>query len=263
MLPTIELFGVEIAMYGVMIVFGTAAGILTAVLRSGKTGQPKEDLLYASLYGTIGVIIGAKVLYIITILPLIIENFDLLIHDPDEAMALLAGGFVFYGGLIGGISAVGIYCRQYGLRFFPLAEALVPSIPLIHAFGRVGCFFAGCCHGIEFPPPIGMYFSKSPVAPHDVALFPVQLLESALNLAIFAVLLILGKKRRRQGVVLGAYLLMYAPLRFILEYLRADAWRGIFLGLSTSQWISIALLIAGSVLVSGRILVEDLQAGDK
>lgn len=249
LLPTFRVFGVDIAMYGLMVLAGIAAGIIVAVLRAQITAQKKDDLFFASLYGAIGTVIGAKILYLITILPDIIRNFDYLIHHLDEASILLTGGFVFYGGLIGGVSAILIYCKQYKLRFFPLVEALTPSIPLIHAFGRMGCFFAGCCYGIEFPQPIGMYFSKSPVAPHNVPLFPVQLLEAILNLVIFAILLYVARRRRRPGVIIGSYLIMYPISRFTLEYFRYDEYRGFFLGLSTSQWISIALFIAGLYLV--------------
>jgi len=253
LLPTFKVFGVDVAMYGLMVLIGIAAGIIVAVLRAKITGQKKDDLFFASLYGAIGTVIGAKILYLITILPDILRKFDYLIRNLDEASVLLTGGFVFYGGLIGGVLAILIYCRQYKLRFFPLVEALTPSIPLIHAFGRMGCFFAGCCYGIEFPPPIGMYFNKSPVAPHDIPLFPVQLLEAILNLIIFAVLIYAARKRRRPGVVIGSYLIMYPISRFILEYFRYDEYRGFLLGLSTSQWISIALFAAGLFLVSKTV----------
>jgi len=249
-------FGTEVAMYGLMILTGLAAGIVAAVARSKTTGQRKDDLIFASIYGAMGAAVGAKILYLITILPEIIGNLDYLIGHPDEAYALLGGGFVFYGGLIGGVAAIMLYCRQYKLRFFPLMEALIPSVPLVHAFGRIGCFFAGCCYGIVFPPPIGLYFHKSPVAPHDVPLFPVQLLEAALNLIIFAVLLYVAGKRRRPGFVLGFYLVMYTIARFMLEYLRYDEHRGVYSGLSTSQWISVVLFAAGLILAAFSVHVN-------
>jgi phosphatidylglycerol:prolipoprotein diacylglycerol transferase len=151
-LPTIDVFGFHIAMYGLMILCGAAAGIIAAVLRSGITGLKRDDLVYASLYGAIGTAVGAKLMYIITVLPDIVRNFRYLTSDWNALSAILTGGFVFYGGFLGGALAIWIYCRQYKLGFFPMIEALTPSIPLIHAFGRLGCFFAGCCYGIEYPP---------------------------------------------------------------------------------------------------------------
>lgn len=245
MLPQIDIFGFEVAMYGLMIVFGVAAGILVAVIRTKNTEHKREDLVFASLYAAIGTVVGAKLLYLLTILPFIIENLNAIFSSKELLNQILTGGFVFYGGVIGGAFAIFLYCRIYKLGFLSVIDALIPSVPLVHAFGRLGCFFAGCCYGIEFPEPIGMYFNRSPFAPHNVTLFPVQLVESACNLVIFLLLLLIARRVRERGVVLGSYLIIYPIARFILEYFRWDEYRGFIFGLSTSQWISIVLFIAG------------------
>lgn len=249
MLPTIQVFGFEIAMYGLLIVIGMGLGMAVAAMRARKNGQTAQDVLFAGIFAIIGLVIGAKLLYLVTILPGLVRNFSYLLDHPETIAALLSGGFVFYGGLLGGILGLWVYTRLYKLDFWGMTDALIPSVPLMHAFGRLGCFCAGCCYGIPFPAPLGLFFDASPVAPHGVALFPVQLLEALLNLMIFGLLLWYARKPRGRGRVIGLYMSTYAVMRFLLEFLRFDAERGGFWGLSTSQWISLALLPVGLYLL--------------
>ncbi len=243
MKPFIHLFGFKTATYGLLILLGFSIGILIAVLRSHINNQKKEDVFYASLFSAIGLIIGAKLLYIVINIPYIVDNFKVIISNPKYIIDILQSGFVFYGGLVGAIVSIYIYTKKYKVDFVSLIETLAPSFPLIHAFGRLGCFFAGCCYGIPFNPPIGMMFNESMVAPHNIALFPVQLLEALLNILIFIFLIIYARKKRSRGNVISIYLIFYSVVRFIVEYLRYDAERGFLAGISTSQWFSIIILI--------------------
>lgn len=244
MKPFIHLFGFPIATYGLLILIGFIIGILIALLRADKHNQKKEDVFYASLFAVIGLIIGAKLVYLLINIPYIIDNFKAIIKNPQYIIAMLQGGFVFYGGLVGAIILMYVYTKKYKIDFIDLVETLTPSFPLIHAFGRLGCFFAGCCYGIPFKAPIGMRFSQSPVAPNNIELFPVQLLESSLNVLIFIFLIIYARKKRSKGNLISIYLIFYSIVRFFLEYLRYDAERGFWLGVSTSQWFSIIIIIA-------------------
>lgn len=249
MLPTITIGDFTIAMYGLLILIGFALGCLVSVFRSSKCGVPKEDVFYSILFGAIGVVIGGKILYILTILKPLIEHFSELIQSPENILGLLGGGFVFYGGLFGGIIGVYLYSKIYRIPFYPLIQVMIPAIPLIHAFGRLGCFCAGCCYGIPFDPPIGMMFQASPVAPHDITLFPVQLLEAGLNLILFFVLYYGISRVENKISLLGFYLICYGVIRFITEFFRYDAERGSWLIFSTSQWISLLVVPCGIVLM--------------
>ena len=261
MLPAVEIFGFKVAMYGLLIVVGVGLGMAVAALRAKKNGQTAQDVLFGGIFAIIGLVIGAKLLYLATILPGIVRNFSYLLDHPESIAALLSGGFVFYGGLIGGIFGRWVYTRMYKLNFWGMTDALVPSVPLMHAFGRLGCFCAGCCYGMPFPAPLGLSFDASPVAPHGVTLFPVQLLEAFLNLIIFGVLLLYARKPRGRGKIIGLYMSAYAVMRFLLEFLRFDAERGGFWGLSTSQWISLILLPIGLYLLLTNKNKKQNQAG--
>ena len=165
---------------------------------------------------------------------------------------LFTNGFVFYGGLIGAVLAMWWYTHHFKMDFWQSVELLIPSVPLVHAFGRIGCFCGGCCYGIPFDPPIGIAFTNSPVAPNGIPLFPVQLVEAGLNFLLFFFLLWFARKPRPQGRILGAYVIAYAVIRFVLEFLRYDYERGILWVFSTSQWISLILLPIGIWLLARR-----------
>ena len=136
----------------------------------------------------------------------------------------------------------------------PHLDGTVVALPLMHAFGRAGCFFAGCCYGVRCDGPLAVTFHSSPAAPNGVGLFPVQLLEAALNLVLFACFCAVFRSRARAARIscTGLYLCAYAVIRFFVEFLRGDAARGLWLGLSTSQWCSIAALAAGIWLLLRR-----------
>jgi phosphatidylglycerol---prolipoprotein diacylglyceryl transferase len=262
MLPYIDLFEQKIPMYGVMIVVGIAVATLIAWRFPVSKGIPRQDIGFASCYAGIGAFIGSRALYIAVTLPQILSWPNPPAFTIELVRCLLSGA-VFYGGLFGGILAVSIYAKQFNIDVLDLIDALTPFLPLVHAFGRVGCFFAGCCYGIPVSAPWGLVFRQDSLAPHDEALFPVQLLEAVLNLSLFAGLFLLSRQERPRGRVFGLYLASYGVMRFALEFLRNDAIRGHFLDLSTSQWISLFLIPSGIfLLLRSKISVKKHRYND-
>ncbi|MCI9273020.1 MAG: prolipoprotein diacylglyceryl transferase [Clostridiales bacterium] len=249
-LPYIDLFGFRVATYGLLILVGAILGIVVALLRAKRYHQKKEDVLFCALFAGIGVAVGAKLLYLVTILPDLIQNWNTLMADPAYLTSIITGGFVFYGGLIGAVLMLLVYCKRYKIDTLSILDLFAPAIPLIHAIGRLGCFSAGCCYGRPAEPPWGMLFPNSVAGPQDVPLLPVQLYESVLNLLLFAGLLLLSHKVTKRGALIGCYLISYAAIRFVLEFFRYDYVRGFLFGISTSQWISILLLPLGLLLVA-------------
>ncbi|MBQ8514124.1 MAG: prolipoprotein diacylglyceryl transferase [Ruminococcus sp.] len=248
MYPYIEFLSMEIGTYGVFCVLGGALAFLLALLNRRHSGLDFYDVAEAAAAVIVGAVVGAKVLYLIV-------DFDTVQHiirehgmNRETLMDLMQGGFVFYGGFLGGLLALFIYA---GLMKMPLQLYLMtiaPGIPLAHAFGRVGCFMAGCCYGI--PSEVcGIAFENALGAPNGIKLFPVQLLESALLLVLAVIMEIYYMRSKRHHCVIYLYLFLYPVIRLITEQFRYDdAQRGIFLGLSTSTWISIGIMIVGSIL---------------
>ena len=169
-----------------------------------------------------------------------------------------AGGLTYYGGFIGATLAAVFLLRRDRFSFWKAADLAAVAIPLGLAFGRMGCLLAGCCFGAECSLPWALSFPpRSPASEeqwkaHELdslrlwshPVHPTQIYESAASLAIAAVcLMVIAPRKRYDGQVFAAFLALYAIARFIVEFLRKDD-RGGLLGLSTSQLIGVALVVA-------------------
>lgn len=125
-------------------------------------------------------------------------------------------------------------------------DLMIPSVALAQAFGRVGCFLAGCCYGRKTDSCLGVVFTNSDFAPNGVKLLPTQLFMAAGDLVLTTVLLWYAAKRPVRGKTSMLYLILYSIGRFIIEFFRNDD-RGTVGSLSTSQFIAIFTLMAGMI----------------
>ena len=244
MLPYITIFGRIVPTYGLLALIGIIVAICFGIFYFSRFYDiKKEDVFYASMFAMIGIGLGAKLLYIITILPDLIQNFNTL-DWKTVIPRLLQGGFVFYGGLIGGVIGLYVYAKSFKISFKKLCMILIPVVPIFHSIGRIGCLLAGCCHGREYHGFGSITFYNTQLAPIGVPLFPMQIVESICNLIIFITILATYKRFKGTYKTIALYAVLYSVVRFILEFFRGDAVRGIIV-LSTSQWISIAFFIVG------------------
>lgn len=246
MVPTFFFLGREVPFYGLMITCGVLAGGFAGYRLCARWGLSTDRFLIAGCYVFFFGMLGAKLLYIAVSLDQI--DFSRL-TEPAYLNALLLGGFVFYGGVAGGMAGAALAARIHHIRVLSYLYLCVPCLPLIHAFGRVGCFCAGCCFGMPYDGPGAVVYLASFGAPLGTPLFPVQLVEAAANLLIFLFLLLRLHRRGPGPAQVGWYLLLYAPMRFVLEFFRYDAVRGSLWLLSTSQWISLLLFAAALALL--------------
>lgn len=242
----LNIFGLTIPSYGFFIALGVIlANLVAYIVLKKKTKQSFDDFIIIEGYCLLGAFIGAKLLYIIVSF----KSIDWSrIFEPEYFSYMMLSGFVFYGGLIVGLAFVFLAGKIHKINAFAYAKNFIFLIPIIHGFGRVGCFMAGCCYGRPHDGVLGVVFPEGSFAPSGVKLFPVQLVEAVCLLFIAAIILYLQLKKDSPYTV-EVYLILYAILRFILEYFRYDEVRGIYAGMSTSQWISIALLATGMVSV--------------
>lgn len=227
--------------YGLMIGIGVLAAYLTAEYRAKKNNLDHECIFWIVVWGLSGGLVGAKILYYITEIQDIIANPRLLLNVAD--------GFVVYGGIIGGIVSAYFYLRWKKYRPIKYFDIAMPSIALAQGFGRIGCFLAGCCYGLETDSCIGITFRTSAYAPNNVPLIPTQLLSSGLNFLHFFILIFIAKRFKTDGLVLGMYLTLYSAGRFVIEFFRGDLIRGSVGRWSTSQFISIFIFIAGLAVI--------------
>jgi phosphatidylglycerol---prolipoprotein diacylglyceryl transferase len=164
-------------------------------------------------------------------------------HPPRDCLEVLKfwhGGLAYYGGFLLAVPVGLWYARRRGLGVWRIADLTSPFIALGLFFGRMGCFLNGCCYGAECDLPWAMKFPGLLGRVH-----PTQLYEAAAALLIATLLYgVVRPRKRAHGQVFAALLVLYGATRFLLEYVRADD-RGIYFGLSTSQWISLPLVAWG------------------
>ena len=131
MLPYIYIFGYPLPMYGILAIVGFALGVIVAMRLAKNYNLPSSDVLFASFYCAIGVIVGAKLLYFITMLPTFISKFDVFLKNPFPVLVYVFGGFVFYGGLIGGALGIIILLPpQFLINHRPIHKFSYPSVHL-------------------------------------------------------------------------------------------------------------------------------------
>lgn len=263
MFPTIYIFEKEISTYSIVAIIGIAAAVLYVWIKvRHRKDIDKIQIVNIPAVAFIGAFIAAHIMYGIT-------HFDKLcwcithgnrVFESLESFTFyftdIFGGMVFYGGLLGGIATGVIYCKKLKLDTMFYADIFAPAIPLFHAFGRIGCFLGGCCYGIECN--WGFVYEHSGVLEADgVRRLPIQLIESAGDIIIFVILVILSYKNLKKGTLFLLYLIMYGFLRIITEFFRGDEIRGFLFGISTSQWISVILIVVSSImLVHNRTSLE-------
>lgn len=221
--------------YTVMAFVGGFFALCLVFFRLEKFQIQFSSFLIMFFFCIIGGIAGSKILFAITQIPWLIENFsakNLLLLIPQS-------GFVFYGGLFGVIFTLMIFTRKDSdlrKRIFRLS---VPAMPLFHAFGRIGCFLTGCCYGKDLSSPMV-------IGPIELTQIPVQLIEALAEFMLFLIIIIIDKKCKDVDL-LRIYLVSYAIIRFADEFLRGDEVRGIYCGISTAQWISIIILVVYAI----------------
>ena len=234
--------------YGVMIATGFVVGIYLAARQSKREGVAPEVVLDLGFWILVASMVGSRVLFIIV-------NINQYMADPINLLKFWQGGLVFYGGFIGALLAVVWYCSRHQLSFFQVADILVPSVAIGHTFGRLGCFSAGCCHGI----PTGIagygavYHAAGTVVARNhllgVPLHPTQLYEAAGELIIFFVLVMIRRRKKFHGQLLITYLFLYPILRSVNEMFRGDYERGMLFrwnlfGDAKPELLSISQLIS-------------------
>ena len=259
-----ELFRIgnfPVTSYGLWLAAGMMLALFIASRLAGRDGMPRERIYDLGLWTLLGGLLGSKIL--------------MLFVDPHAeifSIDFLRSGGVYYGGLIGGFLAVAILVPRYKLPFWKVADAFAPAVALGQAFGRQGCFAAGCCWGKPTDWFWGVHFTESgheytgvPIyGPDNADLFlhPAQLIESFTMLAVFALLFWLHRKKKFDGQVLIAYGIIYSVFRFLIEFIRDDPRGDLFgltsaTGLSTSQLVSLVVAAASIVFMIWRLRAVD------
>jgi phosphatidylglycerol:prolipoprotein diacylglycerol transferase len=233
------------------------------LVRRGHDAEPIGDMIFAAL---VGGLLGAKLYYVV-----VLRHWDLLFDRS---------GFVYWGGFIGGALAVAGVVLHKRAGFWKMADVSAPALAGAYAIGRTGCWAIGDDYGrlwngflaVTFPegsPP-----STASVMAHDfgatippgvsdatvMSVFPTQLLEVVLGLAMFFILWRLRNHRHAEGWLFGVYLVLSGVERFLIEFLRAKDDR-FFGGLTYAQLIAAGIIVLGAIVMAVRWRVGPGRSG--
>lgn len=235
--------------YGFLIAIGFLIGLWLAMRQGKKDGIPVNKILDLGFYMLLAAIVGSRLFFILI-------NFSHYAQNPADIFKIWEGGLVFYGGVLLALPTAIWYMKKNGMGIWKTADIFAPSIAIGHVFGRLGCLAAGCCYGRTAETlPWGIVFTDPEcLAPTNLLLHPTQLYESAGELLNFFILITLRKYKSFNGQLFMMYLILYAILRFIIEFFRGDVARGFLISnLSVSQGISILMFLAG---VAGLMILR-------
>lgn len=204
-----------------------------------RRGYDVELAYDMTLYAYVGGWVGARLFLIPT-------AWDIFRQDPIGFL-LSSSGWVWYGGLIGGTIAVWLLARQRKLPLLLFADIIAPALAVGLGIGRIGCQLAGDGdYGIPTSLPWAMSYPDG-VVPTTERVHPAPVYEMLASFAIFAYLWRRRLSNPPSGDLIGRYLILAAPVRFLIEFIRRNPhW---LFGLTTAQWTSVALVVAGLVLV--------------
>lgn len=150
-------------------------------------------------------------------------------------------GIVYFGGLYGFIYCLKAVCKLKKVDFETISDIFGFVIPFFHVFGRIGCFFAGCCYGKTCDCIFAIPYRLSVESPF-MSRIPIQLYEAFVEFVLSLIMYLLYKTGKHQ--ILKKYVVSYSIWRFFAEIYRDDTVRGIYYGLSFSQIICIITLTA-------------------
>ncbi len=212
---------------GFFISLAFAFGLFFALKEGKKIGIEANKIVNLAIFVFVGALAGSRLFFVLQ-QPLEFFQNPLLLFEINR------GGLMFYGGLFGGLCAAWLYLKKE--KFLILAGRMAPFIVLSLAVGRLGCLLLNDHQGNQtFLPWAVEWFDGT--ARHPVAIYLILF-----DLALFVFLLWYRKKAKGNGQNFLMFLFLYAAGRFLLDFTRDPLDDPHFLGLASSQWISILLL---------------------
>lgn len=247
--------------YGIMLM---AAFLMAGWVFARELARVDRDPTIAwdcVVFAVIGGLVGGKIYY------------ALLVHDLSALFS--RGGLVWYGGFIGGVSAVAFYVWWKKLPIPAMADLVAPALAVGYSVGRIGCFLVGDDYGLPTTVPWAMSFPLGsppttarmleqefhvvlpPGTPPEtiIAVHPTQLYEVFFAFAIFLLLWRLRRHRFKPGWLMGVYCALMGMERMFVEIFRAKDDR--ILGPFTlAQLFSVLLVAVGAWVVKRRSRLE-------
>ena len=255
--------------YRIFLTLSALVGIWLSGKYAKRKGLDPEVVLDVGSWIILASVFGGRIYYIL----LHHEEFRgrwESIYNPFSGDAFGVGGFVMYGGFIGALVATMVYFKVKKIPMLPYADTIAPSVGIGIFLTRIGCFLNGCCFGastdswcaVAFPPngPAGRY----QMSIQAEGLFPSQLFLSFGGLLIAVVLVLVGRKNRSDGFQFYLMGLLYAILRFFVDFTRYYGENEKWGFLNHNQIISMGvfLIFAGLILRGSLAKSESAEMGN-
>lgn len=240
MLPVLFRIGsLEITSFGVLVALGALAGLWVFRREIARSGLP-DAAMDAAIYGLVGGLLGAKLLYV----------FEHLDEGTFFGLLFDRGGMSWFGGFAGGLIAGYLTIRAKGWPMLAVLSAATPALAIGQLLGRIGCFLVGDDYGHPTSLPWGVAFPEG-LPPTTERVHPTQIYE-AIFLGFFMWLLI---RWRRAGVpdhtVLGRYFVGVGAFRFALEFVRVNT--RVLGPLTVAHMFALAVVVLGLLLLVRRV----------
>ena len=231
-----EIGPIKVYTYGLMMALGIWSAILVARRMAPKIGIDPEKITDMAIYAVLGGLFGSYVNFVFS------YDWSGFKADPLGVLRFWEGGLVFLGGLIGGIVFAIIYIRRHKWPLWEIADICAIAVPLAYGFGRIGCFFGGCCYGQACSLPWAVTFPG-----HLFPRHPTQIYSMLLGFGLAAFAYFFRKRRRFAGQSFLFYIFFYGLGRGAIEFLRVEP-KVFGTGLSVAQFTGLFLMAAAVAL---------------
>lgn len=238
----LDINGFKIYWYAFIIIVGIIIALLLCKKDDGKYNIKFEDLLMLMLFMFPISIICARFYFVLF-------KLDYYIQNPLEIFDIRNGGLAIYGGIIGAILTIIIFCKKKKIKILDMLDYIAPYLALGQCIGRWGNFFNSEAHGTETTSLFRMGIVENG---QYIQVHPTFLYESICTLLIFIILYTKRNKRKYPGEITYIYFFLYGIARAIIEGFRTDS---LMLGnIRISQLLSIALsIVFGGILIYKKI----------
>ena len=187
--------------YPSMIVLSLIVNVIIVLIISRKFKYNVDELVSMLVIDNIG-IIGGGILYTY----IFSKGF----------------GFSSLGGVIGGLIMLYLYSLLVKKDYKYMLILFMPSIPLMYAIGKIGCFVAGCCYGIPYDGIGHIVYHSSEVALLNTNLFPIQIVETIIFLIIFIYVISRYYKNKFSIKLIMIEIIICGISKFLLDFLRYE-----------------------------------------
>lgn len=239
-----EIGGFSLRSYGVIVGMAILIAMGMAYYLARGT-QYQKHIFNLVFYVLLGAVLGARIWHVFFF------QWGYYSNHLLDIFAIWSGGISIQGALVGGFIATALYTWRQKISFWELADILAPAIILGQAVGRIACFLNGDAFGAPTGTGFGIVYPEGTIAFErygSVPLWPAEVWEGQLDLVIFGILMAMKNVKLPVGVLFLGYNMMYALVRFSLEFLRGDSPR-YALNWTAGQWTSMSMLLISATIM--------------